>query len=150
MERLVKTLIDKKMTIASCESLTGGLFASEFTKISGASNVFIGAYVTYQDVAKEILLDEKKILENVGAVSKEMAKNMALKVKEKLKSDIAVSFTGNAGPLPSENKPVGLVYSCIIIEDKIYEFEDHYQGTRDEIRNLCIYDAKNRILEKIK
>ena len=99
------------------------------------------------DSCKEILLDGKDILQKHGAVSKEMAYLMAKSVKEKLKSDIAVSFTGNAGPLPSENKPVGLVYICIIIKDKVIELEKHYSGTRETIRNNCIIDAKNKILE---
>jgi PncC family amidohydrolase len=111
--------------------------------------VFVGSYVTYMDKAKDILLDGKDILETNGAISKEMAYLMAKGVKEKLKSNIAVSFTGNAGPLPSEGKPVGLVYSCIIINDEVYHYNDIYQGNRSEIRNSCIIDAKKRILENI-
>ena len=147
MEQLVKLLKEKNMTISSCESLTGGLFAASITSVSGASNVFVGSYVTYQDIAKDILLDGKEILDRVGAVSKDMAKNMALKIKNKLHTNIAVSFTGNAGPLPSENKPVGLVYSCIVIDNMIYEYEDHYDGNRDTIRKCCIYDARDRIIK---
>ena len=56
MERLVKLLKNKNMTIASCESLTGGLFASKLVEISGASSVFVGSYVTYMDKCKDILL----------------------------------------------------------------------------------------------
>ena len=149
MKELVNVLKKRKLTICSCESLTGGLFATRITSVSGASKVFVGSYVTYQDIAKEILLDGKDILNEVGAVSEKMAYNMAIKTKEKLRADIAISFTGNAGPLPSEGKEVGLVYSCIIIGDKVYEYEDHYKGTRNRIRNLCIYDAKQRLLEKL-
>lgn len=149
MEKLVKELTEKKLTIASCESLTGGLFASSIVDVSGASKVFVGAYVTYMDKAKEILLDGKTILEKYGAISKEMACLMALKVQEKFSSDIAISFTGNAGPLPSENKEVGLVYSCIVIKDKIYTFKNVYKGNRKEIRNQCIEDGKNKILALI-
>lgn len=147
MEELVKKLKEKKMTISSCESLTGGLFASSLVSVSGASSVFVGGYVTYMDQSKEILLDGEEVLRKVGAISKEMAYLMAQKVKEKLKSDIAISFTGNAGPFPSEQKEVGLVYSCLMIKDKVYCFEDHYHGDRNTIRNSCIIDAKKRILE---
>ena len=57
MEELVKKLKEKKMTISSCESLTGGLFASSLVSVSGASSVFVGGYVTYMDQSKEILLE---------------------------------------------------------------------------------------------
>lgn len=150
METLVKTLKEKKLTISSCESLTGGLFASSIVGVSGASEVFVGSYVTYMDRCKEVLVDGKEILERHGAISKEMAYQMASVVKEKLSSNIAVSFTGNAGPNPSEGKEVGLVYSCIIINEKVYHYKDVYQGNRSEIRNSCIVDATKRILENIK
>ena len=149
MDTLVKTLKEKHLTISSCESLTGGMFASSIVNVSGASEVFVGALVTYMDRCKEVLLDGRKILDSVGAISKEMAYLMARKVKEKLNSNISVSFTGNAGPLPSENKEVGLVYSCIIINENVYHYKDVYQGNRSEIRNSCIIDATKRILENI-
>lgn len=149
MELLVNTLKEKKKTIASCESLTGGLFASMIVNVSGASNVFVGSLVTYMDRCKETLLNGKEILDKHGAISKEMAYKMAMTVKEKLSSDIAISFTGNAGPNPSENKEVGLVYSCIIIDNQVFHFKDIYKGNRKQIRNSCIIDAKKRILENL-
>ena len=114
MEQLVKKLKEKNLTIASCESLTGGMFASSIVNVSGASSVFAGSYVTYMDKAKEILLNGKEILDKYGAVSYQMAYLMAKTVKEKFAVNIGVSFTGNDGPTGSENKPVGLVYSCIV------------------------------------
>lgn len=149
MKKLVKKLIEKNYTIASCESLTGGLFASSLVNISGASKVLVGSYVTYMDCCKEILLDGHDILIKDGAISKNMAYQMALKVKEKLHSNIAISFTGNAGPSSSEGKEVGLVYSCLIINDKVYHFKDVYSGSRIKIRKQCIKDAIDRILQKI-
>lgn len=149
MERLVKTLKEKSLTISSCESLTGGMFASEIVGISGASSVFKGSFVTYMDECKEILLDGKEILKTQGAISEEMAYKMASVVKAKLNTNIAVSFTGNAGPLPSENKEVGLVYSCIIIDDLILNYKDVYSGNRMEIRQKCVKDAIKRILENL-
>lgn len=149
MERLVKALKEKSLTISSCESLTGGMFASEIVGISGASSVFKGSFVTYMDECKEILLDGKEILKTQGAISEEMAYKMASVVKAKLNTNIAVSFTGNAGPLPSENKEVGLVYSCIIIDDLILNYKDVYSGNRMEIRQKCVKDAIKRILENL-
>lgn len=149
MEELVKKLKEKKYTISSCESLTGGMFASSIVNVSGASEVLVGGYVTYMDMCKKILVDDSDILEKYGAISFQMAYAMAKKVKDDLKSDVAVSFTGNAGPNPSENKEVGLVYSCIIIKDKVYQYKDNYAGNRTEIRMHCLEDAKKRIIENL-
>ena len=149
MERLVKILKEKNLTISSCESLTGGMFASVIVGVSGASCVFKGSFVTYMDECKEILLDGKDILKTQGAISEEMAYKMASVVKFKLDTNIAVCFTGNAGPLPSENKEVGLVYSCIIIDDLILNYKDIYSGNRMEIRQKSVKDAINRILENL-
>ena len=150
MEELIAILKEKKLTISSCESLTGGLFASSLVQISGASNVFVGSYVTYQNQAKERILKGQKVLKEHGAISHEMACLMALTAQNDFGSDIAISFTGNAGPLADEGKEVGLVYSCLLIKDKAFHYKDIYQGHRTEIRNQCIQDAKRRILEKIK
>ena len=51
--------------------------------------------------------------------------------------------------LPSENKEVGLVYSCIIIDEKVYHYKDVYHGDRKQIRKSCIIDARNRILQNL-
>ncbi len=149
METLVKTLKERKLTISSCESLTGGAFASSIVSVSGASEVFVGSFVTYMDRCKEVMLNGKEILEKHGAISAEMALQMAKVTKEKLSSNIAVSFTGNAGPTASEGKEVGLVYSCIIINENVYQYKDVYKGNRSEIRNSCIKDATKRILENL-
>ena len=149
MERLVKLLKNKNMTIASCESLTGGLFASKLVEISGASSVFVGSYVTYMDKCKDILLNGQEILTKYGAISEQTAILMAKEVKEKLQSDIGVSFTGNAGPTASEGKEVGLVYSCIYINEQCFVFKDVFTGNRNSIRNQVIDKTIERILGKI-
>lgn len=147
LTNLVNKLIEKKLTISCCESLTGGLFAAEIVKISGASNTFRGGYVTYQDIAKEILLpNAKEVLEEVGAISEKMAILMAETVKNQLKTNIAVSFTGNAGPISSENKEVGLVYIGIIFNDNKEVYELHLKGNRQEIRNNCISFVNDKLL----
>ena len=90
METLVKVLKEKNKTISSCESLTGGLFASSIVDVSGASSVLVGSYVTYMDKAKEILLDGKEVLDSVGAISKQMAYLMAYKVNRDTKKAVNI------------------------------------------------------------
>ena len=148
MEELVKVLKEKSKTIASCESLTGGLFASSIVDVSGASSVLVGSYVTYMDKCKETLLDGKEVLDSVGAISKEMAYLMAYKVKEKLGSNIAVSFTGNAGPTVCEgDKEVGLIYISIYFEKNFYTEEYHLNIDRNAIRETAVDIALKNILK---
>ena len=90
MEELVKVLKERKLTISSCESLTGGAFASSIVSVSGASEVFVGSLVTYMDRCKEVMLDGGSILEKHGAISSQMAFKMASVTKEKLNSNIVV------------------------------------------------------------
>lgn len=152
MEKLVELLINNKLTISSCESLTGGLFAEKLVEISGASKVLRGSYISYQDKGKRKLLGLKAsiILKQYGAISSQMAKLMAKKIQRKLKTDISVSFTGNAGPIASEGKEVGLVYIGVCIKKNCEIFKFNFSGNRQEIRNLCIIKAKDILLNNIK
>ncbi len=139
MQKIINLLISKNLTIASCESITGGLFSSEVTSISGASKVFRGGLITYQNLAKERLLDiSEDFIKEYGVISKETANIMAKKVSELFASDIGISFTGNAGPSVLENKPVGMVYSTIYFKKEYHSYIDELSGLRNEIRAQCV------------
>lgn len=130
----------KNITIASVESFTGGLFASEIVSQPGASQYFKGSLVTYNNEIKEKLgVDVKN-----GVVNKEVAIEMALKGKEFFNVDYCVSFTGNAGPTGTEGKEVGLFY--IAINENVFEF--HYPHlSRNEIRKKAVEIAINKLQE---
>jgi nicotinamide-nucleotide amidase len=100
-----------KSTFSFAESCTGGLVASKMTDLSGSSAVFMGGAVTYANEAKINLLGVKfETLENFGAVSIEVATEMAIGALQKFKTDYAVSISGIAGPTGgSIDKPVGTV-----------------------------------------
>lgn len=150
MEKIVNLLKEKRLTIACAESLTGGLFASSITDVSGASNVFKGGIVSYTNDAKENVLGvNHKTLDSDGAISKTCCLQMAENAKLKFNSDIGISFTGNAGPTASENKPVGLVYIGISYLDKIDIFELNLKGDRKSIKNQCISYAIDKIYDII-
>lgn len=111
MNEVVKELSSRNLTIASAESLTGGMFQEELTRISGASNIFKGGIVSYSNEVKTNLLHVKEdTLHQHGAVSEQCAKEMAEQVRILLGTDIGISFTGVAGPDPLEGHPVGTVY----------------------------------------
>lgn len=102
-------------TLAVAESCTGGLIAHEITAIPGSSAHFLGSMVTYSNESKIAVLGvRKETLENHGAVSEEVVREMAEGVRQKLGSDFAISTSGVAGPGGgSEEKPVGTIWVSI-------------------------------------
>lgn len=119
MNELVKLLKEKQLTIASAESLTGGLFQQQLTSIPGAGSVLKGGVVTYANEAKEKLLQVKKAtISQHGVVSEQCAQEMAENVRRILQTDIGISFTGVAGPDTLEGVPVGTVFIGFAFKEK--------------------------------
>ena len=107
----VRLLKEKNMTVSTAESCTGGLAAAYITAVSGSSAVFELGMTSYScRVKRDILGVEGETLENKGAVSRETARQMAERIREKASSDIGLSVTGVAGPDGSEGHAPGLVY----------------------------------------
>ncbi|MGC8473481.1 MAG: CinA family protein [Candidatus Dormibacteria bacterium] len=101
-------------SIATAESCTGGLLASLLTSVPGASAAFLGGVVAYSNQVKVSQLGvPADLLEQVGAVSEEVALAMAKGVRRALGADLGVGITGVAGPGHSEMKPPGLVYVAL-------------------------------------
>lgn len=138
-EILSKELQANKQTVASAESLTGGLFSSMMTKQAGASKVFTGALICYSNAVKQTELDiPQKLLQKSGAVSAECANQMAINIKGKLGSDVGISFTGVAGPDPLEGKEPGVVYIGIATKDHTETHQLHLAGSRELIRERSV------------
>lgn len=154
-ERLVKLLTNKHLTIGSVESLTAGEFIATLADVPGASKVVRGGLVTYQVSLKTSLLGIKpSTIKKYGVVSKEIAKEMAIKGEKILKSDIVVSFTGNAGPTCEPGgAEVGRVHMAILCkpnDTKLNFFTKVYKGTRNQIRSRVSEDMINYLLKEIK
>ena len=111
-EVVVNLLAQQGKTLVTVESCTGGLIASQLTKISGASKVFEAGFVTYSNEMKTQMVSvNPDTLEKYGAVSKEVAKEMALGGLKKTKTDFVIAVTGIAGPTGgTSEKPVGSVW----------------------------------------
>ncbi len=108
--RLVNMARAAGLHVATAESCTGGLLAASITETPGASNVFDWGVVTYSNAAKRDLLGvSAESLDTHGAVSEEVAAEMARGARDRSGADIAVSITGIAGPGGSEHKPEGRV-----------------------------------------
>lgn len=151
-EKLVAILKEKKLTIASVESLTAGLFSSFIANVSGASSVLKGAFVTYQSNFKTSLLNIKKeTIDKYGVVSSKIAKEMVNKSYPFFKTDIIVSFTGNAGPSAEKGyAPVGRVYIGFLFNgQECYILKKDYKGTRNSIRLQAVKDALYFVFNKL-
>ena len=132
---LIRMLLDKKATVATAESCTGGMVAARLTSVSGASGAFKYGAVTYCNEAKNILLGvSTETLDEHGAISAETAKEMAEGIRKVMGADIGVSVTGNAGPGAAEEKPVGLVFVGVSSEKYSVVLKNRFEGDRVSVR----------------
>lgn len=108
------------LTLAVAESCSGGLLAATLTDLPGASDVFLGGFVTYTYAAKTGLLGiPGAVLESHGAVSEKVAGLMAEAARLRLGADLGLGITGVAGPGRQEGKPVGLIYVAASLADML-------------------------------
>ena len=132
---IIKKLISRKLSIATAESITGGLISKLITDVPGSSEIFEEGFITYSnEIKKTILGVDPSLIDTYGVVSKEVAKDMAVKLKSLTGKDICISSTGNAGPNVCDNKPVGRVYIGINYLDDIKVYECDFSGDRNEVR----------------
>ncbi len=135
LEKIVGDLLrERKLTIATAESCTGGLLSHRITNVPGSSDYFLGGVVAYSYDAKEHILRVKhNTLYGFGAVSKETAVEMARGVRHLFDSDIGVGITGIAGPGGgTPEKPVGLVYISLSVKGHTWYREHRWKGNRLE------------------
>ena len=141
--RLLESYRQKGLKLAAAESCTGGLISALLTEIAGSSDVFECGFVTYSNESKIKLLGvDKKLIEQHGAVSDEVARAMAVGAIAKSGADVAVSVTGIAGPSGgTADKPVGLVYIAVATKDKVICAKNIFTGTRSDIRSQSVSKA---------
>lgn len=134
--RLVKLLLEKDLQITCAESCTGGMIASLLVNVPGVSEILMESYVTYSNEAKHRLLGvEQEALSEYGAVSQQVAFQMAEGAARAAGADAAIAVTGIAGPGGgTAQKPVGLVYIGTYLCGNIRVTENHFLGERYEIR----------------
>ena len=147
-EQVNKAFVSAGLTLGSVESFTGGLFAETITSISGASKFYKGGYITYATEEKiNLIYVPKDAIDRFGVVSKEVAYHMANNARHLLKTDVCVSFTGNAGPDAMEGKPVGEVHMCIATANKAQVYSLQLEGTRKEIQLKAVEFILEKLLE---
>jgi nicotinamide-nucleotide amidase len=135
MEQLAKILIAKNLTLSTAESCTGGALSAKLTSVSGSSAYFDCGLITYSNQAKMNLLTvQQNTLNNFGAVSEPIVKEMVLGLIEKSNTNIGVSISGIAGPDGgSVEKPVGTVCFGFYINKKTQTTTEHFSGNRGDI-----------------
>lgn len=145
LEGVVASLLRaRSATVATAESLTGGLLGAELSRAPGSSDVFLGGIVTYATAAKESLLGvPASVIEKHGAVSDECAAAMASGVRSRLGATYGVSLTGVAGPTEQEGKPVGTVHVGIAGPDGVLTRALRLPGDRPRIRTYSVVAAQN-------
>jgi nicotinamide-nucleotide amidase len=157
-ERCVAALSAAGRTIATAESLTGGLLAGALTSVPGASAVVLGGVVSYSPGVKaEVLGVPWQLLEQQGAVSAETALAMADGVRRVTGAEVGVATTGVAGPDPSEGQPVGTVFVAVTVASGAVRARESgrlvrtltLHGSREEIRLQTVESALDLVLEVI-
>lgn len=144
---IVDALAERKTTIATAESCTGGLIGGALTDVPGSSAVYGGGVVTYSNALKTALLGvDSAVLERLGAVSEPVAVVMAMEAARRMGADYALSATGIAGPDGGTNeKPSGTVW--IGLSDASGAMPQafarcfHFPGTRTEVRRRTVLSA---------
>ncbi len=152
-QKIVRSLIKKRLTISFAESCTGGLLSSQITSISGSSKVFTIGLVTYSNQSKvDMLKISKNIIKKNGAVSYDVCLSMVKNLNKISKTDISVSITGIAGPKGgTRKKPVGLVFIGIKKGNKTIVRKYLFKNKkRISIQRTTVNKALNLILNFIK
>ena len=142
---IANQLVKTNQTLAIAESCTGGKLTQTFTQHSGASAYFKGGLVTYATQSKvDILGVNQAIIEEHSVVSEAVAKAMASQVREKLKADIGISTTGNAGPTKGDSDAeVGTVFIGFATKEGVKAFQFNMGNHRERVINKTV----NKTLE---
>lgn len=139
---VVAALLGRGETVATAESLTGGLLAGAITGVAGSSAVYIGGVVSYATRAKEELLAVPlELVVEEGVVSAACAESMARGVRRLLGTAYGVSTTGVAGPDTQDGKAVGTVYVGLASAAGCWSVELHLDGDRAAIRAATVEAA---------
>jgi nicotinamide-nucleotide amidase len=135
----VHRLVERRQTLATAESLTGGLIAATIVEIPGVSSVYRGGLVVYATDLKHRLAGvEQGLLDERGPVDPDVALALAAGARDRCGADWGVATTGVAGPEQQDGKPVGLVYVAVAGPSGATMRELKLDGSRAEIRSESV------------
>ncbi|MDP5229973.1 MAG: competence/damage-inducible protein A [Cellulophaga sp.] len=150
-EIIAKLLTQKKLTLSTAESFTGGKIGELFTEIPGASKYYKGTVVSYATEAKiNILKVPEALIEKHSVVSAAVAEAMAQNVRKLLKTDFSVATTGNAGPLKGDsNEEVGTVFIAVASEKGVFSERFMMGSQRERVVQKSVYKAFEMLQKEI-
>ncbi|MCE3255012.1 MAG: competence/damage-inducible protein [Rickettsiaceae bacterium] len=150
-QKLLDLALKSNIKIAVAESCTGGLLCALITEIAGSSQIFDRGFITYSNLSKQQELGvETKALNDFGAVSEEVAKQMAIGAIKNSSSVLSIATTGIAGPKTDESqKPVGLTYisSFNKLSNNLITKKFIFSGNRHENRIMTVKNAIEILIE---
>ncbi|WKB82006.1 competence/damage-inducible protein A [Cellulophaga lytica] len=148
---VAKLFTEKRKTLATAESFTGGKISEIITSIPGASAYFKGGIVSYATEVKSALLGvSEDLIKQHSVVSEEVAMAMAKNVKKMLNTDFAIATTGNAGPTKGDSDAeVGTVYIGVATPTKIFAVYHQLGGQRERVVNKAVSKALELLYKEI-
>jgi nicotinamide-nucleotide amidase len=152
IEQCDKLLSDKKLTIAFVESATAGSLSAAFARLPHAGSFLKGGIVCYDACVKEDVLGiSKELIEQYTPESTEVTRALALKLKEIIPADVIVAVTGltTPGGSETEQKPVGTMFFCILIDGKATDSKVTFTGPQDVIVSKTIEQISLSIIKAL-
>ena len=152
-KKALKTLTERDLTLATAESLTGGLLGATITQVPGASKVYLGGAIAYTTPVKVTLLGvDRREIEAFTVVSGQVASGMASGIQDFTGADWCIAVTGVAGPDPSEGHAPGEVWICVrgpqigALPSAVHTQQFQVEGDRDAVRAATVEAAVSMLL----
>ncbi|MFP5283939.1 MAG: CinA family protein [Actinomycetes bacterium] len=146
--RVLDLLVQRGQTLATAESLTGGLIGAALTEVAGASAAYRGGVIAYATDLKTDLADvPREVLARDGPVASTTAVEMAEGVRRRCGADWGLAVTGVAGPEPQDGHPVGQVFVAVVGADRVHRVELNLSGSRSAIRLGTVARALDLLAE---
>ncbi|MEL1247454.1 CinA family nicotinamide mononucleotide deamidase-related protein [Flavobacterium helocola] len=148
---LGRLLTEKKVTISTAESCTGGKIAATLSSVFGASNYFKGSVVSYATQTKiNVLGIANEVIAKYGVVSAEVATEMAKSAQKIMNSDFAIATTGNAGPTKGdESAELGTVFIAVATPNEVFVEEFNFGQPREKVIDRAVSKALELIYKEI-
>jgi nicotinamide-nucleotide amidase len=149
--QVLRQLTQTGRTLATAESLTGGLVAAALTDVPGSSKVFRGGVIAYATELKALLLDvDSRMLAAHGPVYAPVAAAMADGIRTRLGATVGIATTGVAGPDPQDGQPPGTVHIAVSLADDTVVRTMALAGDRDSIRRLTVERVLGLLLGRLR
>lgn len=151
VQDVIAALRSAAATVATAESLTGGLLCARLVAVPGASDVVAGGIVAYTAEAKiNVLGVASDLIRRYGTVDEHIAASMASAIRRRFDSTYGLATTGVAGPGASEGKPAGTVFVAISGPEGTATYDLHLDGDRESVRNATVDELLSHFMDRVR